>query len=136
MTVLTAPMTVLLRTDDRDARFVGDVRHELAGWLEARGVTGDGRDVMVLLASELVTNALQHTMGQVLVEAGETDDTVVVQVHDESPDLPNPLLAKPDELGGRGLAVIAALADEWGAAHTTFDGHPGKVVWAAVRRAW
>jgi anti-sigma regulatory factor (Ser/Thr protein kinase) len=72
-------------------------------------------DVAVLLASELVTNAITH-------ETNETVTLVItcprgqlrVDVHDTSHRLPVVLEAPIDAEAGRGLMLVATLSDEWG----------------------
>jgi hypothetical protein len=71
--------------------------------------------VAVLLASELVANAIRH-------QAGETAELVIdgtcgqlrVDVHDTSGALPVPMDAPADAEGGRGLMLVAALSTDWG----------------------
>jgi hypothetical protein len=53
----------------------------------------------------------------------------VLEVEDPSTELPIPGEAGPFDVHGRGLVIVEALADEWGA-HLT-DDMGGKVVWAA-----
>ncbi|MBC3841682.1 ATP-binding protein [Streptacidiphilus sp. 4-A2] len=50
-------------------------------------------------------------------------------VHDPSPVLPQLHQPDPEDLSGRGLALVAALSKEWGAER---DGE-GKVVWFALQ---
>jgi anti-sigma regulatory factor (Ser/Thr protein kinase) len=85
-------------------------------------------EVAVLLAGELVTNAVVHTpsptIGLVVYLA---DQAIRVEVHDTSPQPPKPdRLAAGDDQGGRGLALVAALASRWGVDTTV---HGGKAVW-------
>jgi anti-sigma regulatory factor (Ser/Thr protein kinase) len=69
----------------------------------------------VLLTSELVTNAVQHTAGPVvtLVIACSCGQ-VRVDVHDASRALPEVTDVPADAESGRGLHLVATLADEWG----------------------
>jgi anti-sigma regulatory factor (Ser/Thr protein kinase) len=78
-------------------------------------------DVLVLLASELITNAVTHAEAD--VEAGVISvcvrcvrDELRVEVHDGSPDMPvpTPLKVDDDAETGRGLMLVDALAAEWG----------------------
>jgi len=100
-------------------RFVHDV---LTGW----GLT-PLQDVAELLASELVTNAILHTGGEVrLTLAQPGPDTLRIGVHDDS-DRPARIGSpRPDDIGGRGLTIVDALADGW-----WIDPSPagGKTVW-------
>ena len=93
------------------------------------------RDVVFdcsLIASEMATNAYQHAGGSPFRVGMRLDSgRVRITVEDTStapPSIPQPL--DHDE-GGRGVAIIDALADRWGA-----DSLPGgKVVWAEVLTA-
>ncbi len=87
---------------------------------------GAGDDA-VLVVSELVTNAVQHGEGPVLVRI-VTGEPTRVEVMDARPlDGLAVAAPDPDRQGGRGLFLVQALADAWGYAETP-DG--GKVVWA------
>ena len=90
-------------------------------------------DDLVLLASELATNAVRHTASGldgtfcVLVQAAT--GWARVEVHDlgsgTAPRVRHP--GAPGE-SGAGLAVVDAVADRWG-----FHGSPlGRVVWFEV----
>ena len=71
--------------------------------------------VAVLLASELVTNAIVH-------QPGETAELVIdcrrgqlrVDVHDTSGSMPVLADAPADAEAGRGLMLVASLSQEWG----------------------
>jgi hypothetical protein len=86
----------------------------------------------VLVASELVGNAVLHT------RAGSMDDlkvtwevepgAVVVRVADPSGELPRQRSADDAVTGGRGLAIVAAIASDWGVHRSS----AGKQVWARV----
>jgi anti-sigma regulatory factor (Ser/Thr protein kinase) len=94
-------------------------------------------DTTELLATELVTNALQHTSGGAVLTAtlsAGPDHRLRVEVHDSLARRPPPRSAQEAamaaELGehgtsGRGLLLVQALADAWGV-HTRGT---GKVVW-------
>lgn len=115
-----------------DLPAVAEVRRLLREHLRDWGVPGLG-DPAELLATELVTNALQHTSeGAVLTAVlvpGSTGRRLRVEVHDclaSRPRLPEQGAA-PDaqRTSGRGLLLVQALADGWGAEATA----DGKVVW-------
>lgn len=97
--------------------------------LDDAAVTTGGRDVVDLLTSELVTNAVIHTGGgtiQLCVSASPS--AVRVEVVDDSADHPTPRHPSPEQLGGRGLLLVEELADSWG--HQSRPG--GKAVWFEV----
>lgn len=95
-----------------------------------------GRDDLTtsgaLLVTELVTNAILHarTMIQVILERRE--DIVRVEVRDGSPVRPALRNHGLDATTGRGLALVAKLAESWG---VDVSG-AGKVVWAQLTEDW
>ena len=88
------------------------------------------REAIVLMVSELATNALVHaTSGfEVRIERDATAvRTTVTDNGDGSPSLSFPDSTEPH---GRGLLVVQELSDEWG---TTVDPNtPGKAVWFSL----
>ncbi len=83
-------------------------------------------DVAVLLTSELVTNAIRHEAGgSVTVAIRCAGGRLRVDVHDSSRFLPVPADAPVEAETGRGLMLVAALAQEWGCYRTP----GGKVVY-------
>ncbi len=100
--------------------------------LRAAGMQGVATDLGLLLISELATNALRHAGTEFEVEVAPTARGVRVAVSDDDPRRPRePLvLPGPDAEGGRGLAIVARLADRWGV-----EGDPlGKTVWFELDR--
>ncbi|MFW5418719.1 ATP-binding protein [Nocardiopsis sp. CNT-189] len=74
-----------------------------------------------LLVSEAVTNAILHTAtgapgGSFTVVLRTSPGAVRVEVHDAggAATAPRPLSPLPDSEHGRGVALMAALAQEWG----------------------
>ena len=108
------------------------VRHELSADLALHGVPPECIDEVVLVASELVGNAVRHTMAVdglgLAVEWSVDPDGVTVQVSDPSSVPPAPRTPSTTEPGGRGLWIVEALADDWGVRR---EG-AGKRVWAHV----
>lgn len=90
-------------------------------------VDEDPRDVALLLASELVTNAILHARTPVQVGVLHDGDNVLVCVADRRDDTPDllPQDKSGDRPGGRGLALVDDLASQWGTQR--FIG--GKTVW-------
>ncbi|MEL7975295.1 ATP-binding protein [Isoptericola sp. F-RaC21] len=74
-----------------------------------------GRQRMVLVASELVANALEHALPPVVARLLCDGDVAVVDVVDRSPDAPPvvPHDREPGE-GGHGLRLAKTIADEVG----------------------
>ena len=100
-------------------------RGALSGVLQ-READEDTRDTAALLLTELVTNAARHVGGSLRLEVLVEQETLRVEVLDGSPYLPAaPALPEWASESGRGLFLIEALADRWGA-----DALPeGKRVW-------
>lgn len=112
------------------------VRRELAIDLDQHGVATDSVQDVVLVASELVGNAVRH--GSVPgddaawnVEWTVQPDAVVISVDDPSDAMPVVQHPAPDAPCGRGLAIVSALSHDWGVLRLP----QGKRVWASVRIA-
>jgi serine phosphatase RsbU (regulator of sigma subunit)/anti-sigma regulatory factor (Ser/Thr protein kinase) len=88
-------------------------------------------DATASVADELLTNALQHAGAPVTMRAHVTSERLVVEVEDTSALVPRPTAAADDQDGGRGLTLVAALADAWGVRLS----RTGKTTWAELRRA-
>jgi len=82
-----------------------------------------------LLTSEVVTNAVLHAGGPVVVEVADLTDSILVVVDDPSAALPVERTPGPSDIGGRGLHILAASALAWGVALIR-DG--GKYVWFTI----
>ena len=86
-------------------------------------------EMAALLVSELATNAVVHASSDFAVTVRYPTPTgrVRVEVVDGVPGEPTPLRPPPTALHGRGLLLVASLADEWGVEGT--DGEAGKTIW-------
>ena len=80
-------------------------------------------DTLVLLTSELATNAVRHAGTDFDVVVDRTADGVRVAVADEASVAPLLPVRAPE--GGFGLGIVAELAERWG----TDGGPTGKTVW-------
>lgn len=88
-------------------------------------------DIACLLVTELVSNAVRHGSGTVVLAVVREGGGVRVEVYDESPDMPVLLKSQSFMEPGAGLRVVAALASSWGVAPGDV-GQPGKRVWFAL----
>ncbi|HEY6623004.1 MAG TPA: ATP-binding protein [Acidimicrobiales bacterium] len=87
--------------------------------------------LVVLLADEVVTNAIVHGRGPIDIAVEADDERVKVMVRDRSEIPPLPQRAARYAEGGRGLSIVEAVASRWG----VVGAHPGKAVWFEVDRA-
>jgi anti-sigma regulatory factor (Ser/Thr protein kinase) len=88
----------------------------------------DVNEVM-LLADELVSNALRHAGRASEIGISGSADSLCVEVIDPSPALPAPSRAGPRQDRGRGLLIVEQLASAWGAEALPAG---GKAVWFEV----
>lgn len=72
-------------------------------------------DDVVLIVSELVTNAVRAGAVRIDVEVVAAADRVDLLVSDDADGWPAPRTPAAEELGGRGLQILAALSDSWSA---------------------
>ncbi len=104
----------------------GHVRAALAGW----GVVGRMAEDVVLVVSELATNAVEHARTPLTVALDRDADGVRVRVRDHSPDPPVVRSTEDDPRRGWGLRMITEVAS-WG-----WEPHPdGKTVWATIQQS-
>ena len=78
-----------------------------------------------LILSELVTNAIRYGADPIHVRV-LFDRTLICEVFDSSSTSPHLRYAAMTDEGGRGLFLVAQLADRWGTRYTP----EGKVIWA------
>lgn len=84
----------------------------------------------MLLANELVTNAILHAGTGLRLRLEVRGDLLHIAVRDHSPRLVRVIAPDPQAPGGRGLWLVEQLASAWGM-HAYPDG--GKVVWCTLR---
>ncbi|MGP2437844.1 SpoIIE family protein phosphatase [Streptomyces sp. JW3] len=97
--------------------------------LRAWALPDTGVDAVLLVVSELVTNALVHTEGPVRLHLTLVGDRLRIAVADSSPRTP----AKPTSIGweatgGRGILLVEAVSAAWG----TLPVSGGKQVWSEL----
>jgi anti-sigma regulatory factor (Ser/Thr protein kinase) len=81
------------------------------------------REELVLLVSELVTNAIQHTDTRHVVVAFRIGEPLRVQVEDEATN--EPVLDAARQVGGWGLQLLDRFSSAWGVSPLP----RGKAVW-------
>jgi anti-sigma regulatory factor (Ser/Thr protein kinase) len=119
-----------------DPAEVGRARRWARSRLAGSGIGDEPlADTLILLISELVTNAVVHTgcpaVLRMLFGAGAAEaGTVRVEVADISACPPKPRHAEGDDTNGRGLELVDGLADRWG---WQPEG-AGKSIWCEVDR--
>lgn len=101
----------------------------LARWGFDDGPAGVRADEIVLVTSELLTNAVRAGAGNTGLHIVGHRDHVLVEVRDESPAPAVARAARPSDTGGRGLAIVDALSTRWG---STPSQPAGKVVWSKL----
>lgn len=97
--------------------------------LRAWGVPDDSMDGALLVVSELVTNALVHTDGQVRLDITLINHRLRISVADTSPRTPvKPTSIGWEATGGRGILLVEAMSTTWG----TVPVSGGKQVWSEI----
>jgi anti-sigma regulatory factor (Ser/Thr protein kinase) len=88
-------------------------------------------DLTRLLVSELVTNAVRHGAPPIEIAVRCVGSaTLQISVSDGSPARPVQREAQPRDEGGRGIALVDLISDDWGVADR---GGAGKAVWFTLR---
>ncbi|MFG1924275.1 ATP-binding protein [Cryptosporangium sp. NPDC048952] len=111
-------------TPTATAEIRGAVRALLAQWR----IVGTAAEDILLVVHELVANVVDHARTPFRLAVKLCGSFVKVSVHDESC---RPIVVReldPLSTRGRGLPLIAAIADNWGCQQQA----DGKTVWAAI----
>jgi DNA-binding NarL/FixJ family response regulator len=103
-----------------------DLRAALASKAEPTVV-----ELVELLSSELVTNAVHHARSDARVTAAVIGSRVRVSVSDDGPGLPVAGPSTAEAMSGRGLHLVDALSAAWG----VDPGDPGKTIWFELELA-
>jgi serine/threonine-protein kinase RsbW len=118
----------------RNLRMAGDAsslraaRHMVADVLAE--APADVTDAAVLLAGEILTNAVVHGGGWFLLHVDADPDRIYVEVADSTPGCPTVLHPSSDREHGRGMAIVDAIASAWG----TEQRGSHKAVWFELAR--
>jgi anti-sigma regulatory factor (Ser/Thr protein kinase) len=111
----------------RDPASAGEARQLVEALLRGSGASKAARESSRLVASELVTNALQHGQGAIELRLKLIGEFLRIEVVDQGHDqAPAVRQAHPDETGGWGLRIVDQVAAQWG----VFEGTTH--VWADV----
>lgn len=111
---------------------VATARGWAARFLAGHDLPDDLVHLAELLVSELVTNAVRHAHTRaVSLTITVEPERVRVEVRDDDPLPPSLVTARPGDLGGRGIGMLARIGAEWG---VTDHGPAGKSVWVVLAR--
>lgn len=102
-------------------RFTDNTLHQ---WSLPDGVVEDA----MLIVSELLTNAIVHGRPPIRLRLRKTLDELAIEIDDAASAMPRKLRASPEDLHGRGLAIVAEVGARWAA---RADGY-GKTVWSTI----
>lgn len=125
-----SPSRRVQRSLPAQSRSVPLARSWAEGWLVGSEAQPDLKDRVLLVVSELVTNAVSQGDGMVRVTLEADDASLLVEVFDSGHRLPALSDAAPDDTGGRGLHLVDAVSHTWGVREELH----GKNVWARLRR--
>jgi anti-sigma regulatory factor (Ser/Thr protein kinase) len=116
---------------------VAIARQRLSAELQAAGLVSSAVDDVVLVLSELLSNALRHAhplpSGKLRVAWSCSESHVEVQVSDGGAATePRAGCLTLSSLGGRGLSIVDYVAERWGVRHEDRQ----TTVWARITASW
>jgi anti-sigma regulatory factor (Ser/Thr protein kinase) len=112
----------------RSPASVGAARRFIEARTAAWSFPEPAGEQLVLIGSELVTNAVLHARTGLTLTLELRDGRARISVKDQSQAPATLRHYQADALTGRGLGVVAALSERWGVSAAP----DGKVVWAEV----
>ena len=115
----------------------GEVRRRLTADLTEAGLPASVVGDATLVVSELVGNAVRYAQplagGVLEVTWSVRPDCVLLQVSDGGgPSVPERHTAGPEDIRGRGLAIVSALARNWGVDTRPNGAGPISTVWVEL----
>jgi DNA-binding response OmpR family regulator/serine phosphatase RsbU (regulator of sigma subunit)/anti-sigma regulatory factor (Ser/Thr protein kinase) len=96
----------------------------LRDWELSASLTRDA----ILLVSEMVTNAIVHGRAPIQLRLRRSRGRLLIEVDDTATAAPRKMRPTADDIHGRGLQLVAMMADQWGTRPTT----GGKSVWCVL----
>lgn len=93
-----------------------------------RAIHARDRRKVLLVVSELVTNAVQHGGPPIQLKLVRTGECVLVEVSDSGPGIQLSLTPPEDPSRGHGLLIVERISDRWG----TRSHRVGKTIWCDV----
>jgi anti-sigma regulatory factor (Ser/Thr protein kinase) len=123
---------------DGEAQTVGHARTTIRTLLTQLTLAAELVDDIVLMVSELVTNAFLYGAAPYELVVNVDHQEIVCVVVDSGEPLPAPRTPDLDSEGGRGLHIVAALSDGFHGCHRrrylTWPELTGKATWFALPR--
>jgi anti-sigma regulatory factor (Ser/Thr protein kinase) len=107
-----------------------NARRFVAASLRRWGCSDDFIELVLLLTSELVTNAYRHAGTETRVSVRLDGDCARVEVRDVGRGEPELRPLDTNRVDGRGLQIVDALADRWG----YHSNEAGTAVWFELVR--
>ena len=119
---------------ERTVRAPAEARSAVSEHLAELGIDDPQGQVLVLLVSEVVSNAVRHSSGpadtKILLLATANEETVRVSVSDGGAGF-TPRARDPERIGeGYGLDLVAKVASSWGV-----ETAGGTTVWFELERS-
>ena len=120
---------LLKKTLPPEVSAVREARRFLERALTHAGVSEDKIDDVILLTSEVVTNAVVHAATMAELRLSVDSSSVRVEVADGSATRPERRVFDFLSASGRGLSIVATVAADWGVETVPGD---GKYVWFVI----
>ncbi|MEU0132838.1 ATP-binding protein [Streptomyces sp. NPDC006296] len=117
---------------------VPQARHAVRDLIDRQGVpvADDVLQGMLVIVSELVTNAVRHAAllsPELAVEVAIGAEWIRVSVEDNHPYRPTALVTDHAQTGGRGLLLVREItAEAGGTCDVEHTAGGGKIIWAAL----
>jgi len=109
---------------------IGRARHDVEDALTQTDLDPRTSGDLMLLVSELVTNAVRHARSDRFeVRLEVSPETLRLEVHDEGAGFEPEIAPSDDGTGGYGLFIVDRLADRWGV-----EREAGGVIWLELDR--